>query len=822
MPLKNARGTHLAEGLRMDRVLQDLRYAVRSSAKTPGFTALALLTIATGIGINATVFSFVNALLMRPAPGVRDPGSLVSVFTSDFSSGPFGTSSYPDYVSIKSSAAVFRQLAAFREGSGLVRIDGNTERLRTMAVSGEFFDLLGVQPVAGRPIAATDAAAAAAPVAVIGFDLWHRAFGGDPSALGKLVAIDGRFLTIVGVAPEKFDGLSLGSTIEVWTPLIGVDTPAARGNRSLSIVGRLNDRATLREAQTQLDEIAGRLAASFPASNRGTLARPDDPRPMRVDSHTRLNPRFRSQAETIATTLMVSVALVLLIACANVAGLLLSRATARAHEVTVRLALGASRGRVLQQMLTESLVLGATGGGLGLLVALWTADVLPSFLPSEQARLLDASVDWRVIAFTAAVAIASGLIFGIAPALHGTRSPAANVLRSDARAGGTRRTVGVRNILVVVQVAAASMLLVSGALLTRSLSNALTADPGFSTRDGLLLSITLPPAMSPEQGRAYYEALETAVGSVAGVEEVGLARVVPVAGGSRRVFSIPEYTPQPGEDMELNVNTVDRHYFSTMGFSAVDGRLFQASDWSGAPIVVVNDVFAARYFRGSAVGGRIRTGPLDLDIIGVVRAQRRTGLQDAPLPVVFYQLERDFQRTVTLVARTAGDPLPLVENIRRVATAVNLDVGVFGTITLERHLASELAGNRLIVALVGTCGAMALILAIVGVYGIVAYAVVRRTREIGVRIALGATPAQILALLVREGGGVACLGVILGLLAALSTTRLLASMLYGISATDAPTFAAVGLAAGGIAVLASCVPAARALRISPVAALRHE
>jgi len=819
----STRGTYLALVRLMDKLLQDLRYALRSFSKAPGFTALALLTIATGIGVNATVFSFVNALLLRPAPGVRDPGSLVSVFTSDFSSGPYGVSSYPDYLTIKSSAPAFRGLAAFREGSGdMMRIDESVERVRPMAVSGEFFDLLGIQPVAGRAIGPADTIESAPPVAVIGYNLWHRAFGAEPGAVGKQVTVNGQSVTIVGVAPEDFEGLNLGARFELWRPLLGRDTPAERGTRGTEIVGRLDERSDLRAAQAELDGIAARLAAAYPDTNRGTLARPTDPRPMVVVSHARLDPRFRAEAGMIATTLMVAVALVLLIACANVAGLLLSRATARGHEVAVRLALGASRGRVFRQMLTESVVLGMAGGALGLLCALWTADALPSFLPAEQARLLDAGVDWRVLSFTTAIALASGLIFGLAPALHGARSSAARALRSDARAGETRRTVSARNILVVLQVAAASILLVSGTLLTRSLSNALTADPGFSTRQALLHSVALPPAMSPEQGRTYYEALVTAVGAVPGVESVGLARVVPVAGGSRRVFRIPGYIPQPREDMELHVNTVHRNYFATLGFVAIEGRLFEPADVAGAPIVVVNETFARRYFGGAAVGRRIRTRDTELEIVGVVRAQRRTGLQDAPTPVVFYQLERDFQRGVTLIAKTAGEPLLLADTIRRTATAVDRNVAIFGTVTLEGHLAEALAGNRLIVALVAACGALALVLAIVGVYGIVAYAVVRRTREIGVRIALGASRAQILGLLVREGGAVAAVGVVVGVLAALGSTRLLASMLYGISATDAPTFLSVAIAVGGAAILASSVPAARALRISPIAALRHE
>ena len=807
----------------MDKLLQDLRYALRSFAKSPGFTALALLTFAIGIGVNASVFGFVHALLLKPAPAVATPESLVSVFTSDFSSGPYGTSSYPDYLSMKSGAPALQKLAAFSEGSAVLRIDENVERVSTMAVSGEFFDLLGLQPAAGRAIGLGDTQPGAPPVGVIGYTLWHRAFGGSSSALGKQVTVDGRSVTIVGVAPERFDGLSLGAAFELWTPLEARDDPAQRGNRGLDVVGRLARGTSMQQAQSQLDGVAASLAASSPATNRGTLARPDDPRPMVVLPHTRLDPRFRAEVQMIGATLMVAVGLVLLIACANVAGLLLSRASARSREVAVRLALGATRGRVLRQMLTESLVLGIAGGTLGLLFALWTVDALPSFFPAELARLLDVRVDWIVVSFTAAIALASGLVSGLAPALHGMRSPAASALRSDAgRTGNSRGSVNARNALVVAQVAVASVLLVSTVLLTRSLFNALDVDPGFSTRQALLMSVEIPPALSREEGQAYYESLVTAVGAIPGVERASLARVVPVAGGSRRLFRIPGYVPRPGEDMELHVNGVHRDYFATMGFAPSEGRLFQSSDVGRVPLVVVNDVLADRYFGGRAVGRRMQWGKTELEIIGVVRAQRRSGLQDPPTPVVFHQLERDFIPRVTLVAKTAGDPLRLAETIRRTATAVDRDVAIFRTITLEAHLAEAVTGNRLTVVLVATCGVMAFALAVVGVYGIVAFAVVRRTREIGVRVALGARPIQVLALLVREGGRVIAIGVGLGVAAGLASTRLLESMLYGVGATDPATFVFVPVAVTGAAMLASCVPAVRALRISPVAALRHE
>jgi predicted permease len=808
----------------VDSLRQDVRYALRAFFKAPAFTTVALVTIATGIGANATVFSFINALLLRPAAGVESPASLVSVFTSDFSSGPYGSTSYPDYLSIKSGAPAFRELAAHSDGPvALMRLGEGVERVRTMTVTGDFFKVLGVKPVAGRTLEPSDAAPEAPPVAMIGHTLWQRAFAGSMAAVGSHVTLNGEPRTIVGVLPAEFSGLDLGSAYEFWTPLIGTDTAEARENRGLALVGRLAPGTGLQQAQVQLDGIAARLAAAYPKSNLGTLAHPDRPRPMTVLRHTRMPPSFRGEVAMIGGVLMAAVGLVLLIACANVAGLLISRATARGREVAVRLALGASRPRILRQMLTESVILGGAGSALGLLFALWTADVLPSYFPAEQARLLDAHVDLTVILFTAACGLASGLIFGLAPALQGLRMPAMAALRSDAGRTGDGRGVRARKLLVVAQVAVASILLVSAALLTRSLSNAMDADLGYTVRNAVLSSIELPADEPEERALAYYERMLEDVRSIPGVEAASLARFVPVAGLSRRGFRMQGYVPRPGEDRELHYNIVDPQYFATMGITALRGRVFEPADSGGQPVAVVNHVLADRYFGGDAVGRTIADSRgLEMEIVGVVRAVRRLDLQDATLPVVFYPIDRQFTARPIVVARTSGDPRALTDVVRRRIAAVDRDVAVYRTTTLAAHLDEALSANRLTVALVNACGVMALALAIVGLYGIVAYAVVRRTREIGVRVALGATPVQILRLLIGESGRVVALGLAAGIAGALAAARLLASMLYGVSATDPATFLLVPAAVAALAITASCLPALRALRVNPVAALRHE
>ncbi len=808
----------------MDTILQDVRYAFRGLANVPAFTVVALVTLATAIGANATVFSFVNALLISPPAGVRDPGSLVAVYTSDFSSGPYGASSLPDYDSIRAQVPAFAELAASREDAAtIIRFGDTAERVRTMAVSGEFFPVLGVRPVLGRLIAHSDTSPEQPSVAVISHALWQRDFGGDSAAVGTMLTANGTSYTVVGVMPADFTGLNLGDAFDVWTPLAR-GGPADRGSRSISIVGRLAKGADLVQAQTQLDAVAARLATDYPESNRGTLAAPDRPRPMLVLGHTRMDPSFRGQVSMISGVMLAAVALVLLIACANVAGLLLSRATARQREMAVRRALGASRARLVRQMLTESLILGAAGGALGLLVALWTADALPSFFPAEQAGLLDAHVDARVFAFTAAVALLSGIVFGLAPAFQGLKAPAAAALRSDAtRAGEGHGGVRIRKMLVMSQVAVASVLLISAVLLTRSLSNALNADLGFTTKQAVLSSIELPATMNAASARPYFDSVIDAVDATPGVEEAALARFVPVASTSRRGFRIEGYVPRPGEGREFHYNVVSRTFFSTLGINALRGRLFEESDRGGRPVAIVNKVFADRFYNGAAVGRRIRDSrDIELEIVGVVKADRRLDIDDVSLPVVFYLLDQEFVSRLMVVARTSSDAAMVADTVRRTVSAINRDVAVFRTVTLEDHLSEALSANRLTVALVATCGGLALALALIGVYGIVSYTVARRTREIGVRMALGATPWQVLRLLVADNGAVVAFGLAIGLAGSVGATRLLGSMLYGISPTHPATYGLVLSVVGVVAALASLLPARRALALNPLAALRQE
>jgi predicted permease len=812
----------------VDRLLGDVRFALRSFARSPGLTTVLLVTLAVGTGANATVFSFVDALLFRPAEGVADPSHLVEIFTSDYSSTAYGVSSYPDFLSIKSTTASFDRLSAFQSGgvSG-VRVGEASEMARPSRVSADYFAALGAQPAIGRLIGEADLLPDAPRVAVIGDSLWRRAFGSDPAILGRPITVDGRQYGIVGVTAPRFTGLDLGRRDDVWIPLLVTDNRLEeRDSRGFRVVGRLKPGATLEGAQAELALLSARLAELYPASNLGTRAKPQDPRPISVVRHARLDPDTRRDIGLVSGIILAATALVLTIACANVASLLLSRATTRAPEVAVRLALGASRGHLVRQFLTESLIIAAGGGALGVLVSLWTVGALPSFFPPEQAAMLDARVDGRVFMFTFAIALVSGVVFGLIPALQTRRPNLAAGLRGQSSAhrsqrGGSR----VRNAMVITQVALSSVLVISTGLLGRSLANAWRADLGYAARNVVVATLEVPAGdLDPSAVPGYLEEVAASVLRRPGVEAAGFVRALPLAPGGRRGFRFDGYRPADNEGMEIDINVVDAAYFDTMRVPLVAGRGFDARDRAGSTrVIVVNDVLAARYFRGAAVG-RIATDSRDveLEILGVVRTGRYRNLQQPPLPIVYYPLSQEPQARMTLVSRTTNDPIAHVEAIAATMRSTRPSVPVARAMTLDQYMGEALAAERLATALVGSCSAMALVLAMVGVYGVMAFAVARRAREIGVRLALGARPPQIMKLVFGEGLRLIAAGVAIGLVAAAALPNLIGFFLFGMSGYDALSLAAAPSALGLVAIVAAIAPIRRALGVDPMIVLRHQ
>ena len=804
----------------MATLLYDVRYALRNAVRAPGFFLTALLALGIGTGTNATVFSFINALLLRPVSGVGDPSTLAAVYTSDFSSGPYGSSSYPDYLTLKQDVSAFQDLAAYSQGSALIRAGATTERVGQMAVSPEFFEVLQVRAATGRTLAPSDFTRGA-PGVVIGDRLWRRAFEGDPATVGRTVVIDDTPHTVVGIVSPSFTGLTVNS-IDVWVPLAdSISARSGRGDRGLTIVGRLTNDSSVDAAHAQVVAVAARLAQEYPESNRGTLQSPQSPRAMLVVPHTRLPAAFRGQVMALGGVLLGAVLLVLLIACANVASLMLARATAREREVAIRLSLGAGRRRVAQQMLTESLLLGAAGCIVGVLFALWTADVLPSFFPPEQAQLLDASVDVRVFAYTATVSFLAAILFGMAPAIQAFRTPSTASLRS--RGEGTARGGGrLRRTLIAGQIALATVLLVSAGLLVQSLLNTLRADLGFAVRHALLTEIELPgDDQTGARSLATFDAILQQVRALPGVESATLTTALPLNQTSRRGFRMEGYVPQPGEDREFPYLVVDADYFRTFQINIVEGRSFDARDrFDGARVVMVNALFAERYFAGHAVGKRITDSRrASLEVIGVVPTGKYRTVQET-VPMVFYPFTQAPQSAMSLVLRTTGDPMQVAGAVRSAVLSQTPDAAVYQVRSLDAHVAAALGGERLTASLVATCGGLALVLALIGVYGVVSYAVGSRIREIGLRVALGAAPRSIVSLVLREGVRVLMIGLMIGLVAAALTARLLQTMLYGVRPLDPLTFVAVIASLAIATVVSASLPARRALALDPMVALR--
>ena len=812
----------------MDRLIRDVRYGLRSFARSPGLTFVLLLTLAVGTGANATVFSFVDALLFRPAEGVNNPSRLIEIFTSDFSSTPYGESSYPDYLSMQSALTSFERVAAEQnDGVTAIKIGEEAERASVSRVTGEFFATLGLRPALGRLLGPEDVTPGAPRVAVIGHELWQRGFGSAEGILGTQVAINGQQYGIVGVAAPRFTGLDLGRRLDVWVPLEAPpDTPDERGNRGYRVVGRLKDGATIDGAQAELRALAARLASDFPTSNLGTRQAPEAPRPMVAVRHARLDPETRSDIALVSGLMLAATGLVLAIACANVASLLLSRATTRNAEMAVRLALGANRGHLVRQLLTESLILAAGGAALGVLFSLWTVGALPSFFPPEIARLLDARVDQRVFVFTFAIALASGVVFGLVPAVQTKRPNVIAGLRGDSAASqGSRAGARIRNAMVIAQVALSCILVVSTALLARSLTNALRADFGFGARNVIVSYVDIPPGDLDEAGgQEYFRQLVSDVRGLPGVEAAGLVAALPLAPGGRRGFRFDGYQPRPNEGMEIDINVVSDTYFATMGVPILNGRVFDARDTlRSQPVIVVNDVLAKRYFGGAAVGRRaVGSNGGELEIVGVVRSGRYRSLEDDPLPIVYYPLPQSYRSRISLVARTKDDPRPHVETIARTMRGVRTSVPVFRSMTLDAYMGEALAANRLATALVSTCGAMALVLALVGVYGVMAYAVARRAREIGVRLALGAQPRQIIRLVFAEGLRLTATGVAIGLVVGAALPRILSFFLFDVGTTDGLSLLIAPAALALIATVAAVAPVRRALAVDPMIVLRQQ
>jgi len=822
---------------------QDLRYGFRMLIRNPGFTAVAVIALALGIGANSTIFSLVNALLLRPLP-VERPEELAALYTSDFSSGPYGTSSYPDYVDFRDRNDVLSGLVAYMMTPLSMSVGGSNERIFSEVVSGNYFSVLGVKPALGRGfLPEEDRTPGARPVMVISHKLWRVRFGADPGIVGRSVDLNGHAFTIVGVAPEKYSGLMRGFVVDSWIPammmeqaLPGSDNLVSRGSRGFQVMGRLKPGVTLNQAKANFGVIAQQLFTEWP-QEWNNIRNESRTISLLPESEARVMPGFRTPLVIFVALLMAVVALVLLIACANVANLLLARAATRRKEIAIRLSLGAGRGRLIRQLTTESLLLALLGGAAGLLLALWGSNLLMAFKPPVSVPIeIDLRIDWRVVGFTLGVSLLTGLLFGLAPALAASRPDLVASLKDEAGEPVVGRGRGrLRSTLVIVQVALSLLLLISSGLFLRSLRNASSIDPGFDADNLLIMSMDLQlQGYKEAAGTNFSKQLLERVRALPGIESASLSDSLPLGmDGARRGITIEGYTGQPGENMEVNSSVVGPGYIETLRIPVIRGRTFSTQDRDGAPgVVMINEAFARRYWPGQdPVGKHIQMGVgrngarIDspyLEVVGIVKDGKYSTLGEEPTPFFYLNQAQRYQPSPTLIVRTRGNPTDYLRAVRNEVAALDKSLALYDVKTMRQHLSYALLPARVAGSVLGIFGLVALILAAAGIYGVMAHSVAHRTREIGIRMALGAQALDVLKLIVRQGMKLVLIGMVIGSAGAFAVTRSMSSLLYGISATDPFTFIGIAVLLAVVALLACFIPARRATKLDPTVALRYD
>ena len=814
----------------MQDVLKDLRHAVRLLARKPGLSILAVTSLALGIGVNTAIFSLVNAILLKDLP-MRAPERVVDVYTSSSNDFAYSTSSYPDFVDLRQGNDVFEDLVSYNMSLASWDNGESAEMLFGQEVSGTYFDFAGLPMAAGRSFSADEDVMPGTPVAVLGHAFWQERFGGSEDAIDQALRLNGILFTVVGVAPEPMKGTFPGFSASFWIPMTMHDRMAERasldkrGSRSIFMRGRLKPGVTLAAAQAQFDTLSTNLATTYPDSNedrRSTLVK---------SSGVAINPGFDGVLFGVAGLLMAVVGLVLLIACSNIANLLLARAADRRKEVAIRLALGAGRGRLIRQLLTESLVLATAGGALGLLFAVWTSRLIVSFQPPIPLPInLDLGLDPQVLFFTFGLALLTGFVCGLAPALQASKPDLVPALKDEVSSlGRGHRRFGIRNILVVCQVVVSTLLLIGAGLFLRSLANAQEIDTGFDTHRGVGVQamLGLGGRYTEESGKVFLDRALERVRALPNVREAALVGYLPLDIQRRTMGILPEGHPTVDEDdwPEIDMVPTGPRYFETMGIEVRRGRGFEESDAHGEAVVVVNEAFASRYWPGEdPLGKRVRIEGDEpwLAVVGMTETGKYVTLGEDPRPFVYTSYFHDYDNMMTLVAATDGDENALLEAVRAEILALDSDVPLFSSRTLSEHLTVMLFPARMGAILLAAFGVLGLVLASVGLYGVVAVTVAKRTREVGIRMAIGATGSDVVRLVVKEGLALVAVGIVLGSALALAGTQALATFLYGISPTDPLTFGAVALVLIVVAAVANLVPAGRATRIDPVVALRYE
>jgi predicted permease len=823
-------------------MLSDVRYAVRWLRRSPGFAAVAVLSLGLGIGVNTAMFSLVDAILLRPLP-VEDPGTLVDVFTSSVDGDRYATSSYPDFLDLKAQNTVFSDMLGYTPMFAPLNLGDRARLVMGHVVTSNHFDLLGVRPFLGRMLRASDDDAGADRVVVISHATWRRDFGSDASIVGRPLRLRGLDYSIVGVAPASFSGVVPLLAPELWLPAAHVEEvePAGinsnvpsptgrtrlerRGSRWLFVKGRLKPGVTAAQAHANVSVIGAQLAAAYPVTNKDSHVSAFPTSEVRL-----LVPQASGPLSMGAAAVMSVVGLVLLIACANVAGMLLARASSRRREMSIRLAIGAGRRQLIRQMLVEGVVLGLCGAAVAAALAwVFTRAIAAIQLPIPGSIGLDLRVDARVLGFAVIVATLAGLLASLTPALKAASPRLAGDLRGEAPVArvGLRRW-SLREALVTVQLALTAVLLVVAGLLLRTLSTAQSADVGFRT-DGLAL-VSIDSGMvryDRDRGQQFFAEALTRVQRMPGVEAAAIVspRLPFDINFSQMSIRIDGKTYQSSTAGEVISNVaVSPDYFSTLGIPMLEGRGFTTTDRQGAPwVAVVNETMARRFWPdGSAIGRTFTLAYNDRQytVVGVVGNHKVHSVGERPTPYLHFAAAQQPAGYNTIVARTRGDAAQLLSAMQRELLAMEPGLVFIRHETMEASMATSLLPERVSAILAGGFGGLGTLLAAIGLYGVIAYSVARRTREIGIRVAIGAEPAQVLAMVMRQGLTLALAGAVVGALLAALAARLLSGVIYGVSAADPVAWIAAFGALLLAAALANFIPARRAMRVDPVTALR--